>query len=74
MTLTERTIDLTDPDAPEATEWNTAQRGKFYRPVKQQVTLRLDEDVLQWFKKQPGHYQSRINEVCREYMQQHDKQ
>ena len=28
-----RPIDLTDPDAPEVTDWSTAQRGKFYRPV-----------------------------------------
>ena len=68
-----RPIDLTDPDAPRITDWSTAQRGKFYRPVKQQITLHLDRDVLEWFMKQSGQYQSLINEACREYMHQHDK-
>ncbi|MFZ0424637.1 MAG: BrnA antitoxin family protein [Xanthobacteraceae bacterium] len=43
----------------------------FYRPVKQQLTLRLDSDVVSWFK---GHaksgegYQTRINRALREYV------
>ena len=74
MALEGHAVDLTDPaDAPETVDWSAAQRGKFYRPVKQQITLRLDGDVLQWFKKQSGRYQALINEACREYMQQHDK-
>ncbi|MFO1428726.1 MAG: BrnA antitoxin family protein [Candidatus Competibacteraceae bacterium] len=71
--LKDRPIDLTDPDAPEVTDWSTAQRGKFYRPIKQQITVQLDKDVLEWFMKQPGQYQTLINEACREYMHQHDK-
>ena len=35
-------IDTTD--APEILDWSDARRGVFYRPVKQQITLRLDED------------------------------
>ena len=37
--IEERPIDLTDPDVPEVTDWSTAQRGKFYRPIKQQITI-----------------------------------
>jgi hypothetical protein len=40
--LNERPIDLSDPDAPEIVDWMAAERGRFYRPIKQQITLRLD--------------------------------
>ena len=36
--------------APELLDWSGAKRGVFYRPVKQQLTLRLDADVVAWFK------------------------
>ncbi|WP_423062695.1 BrnA antitoxin family protein [Candidiatus Paracoxiella cheracis] len=71
--LKKRSVDLTDPDAPEITEWDELARGKFYRPCKQQLTLRLDKDVLSWFKSQPGKYQTLINQVCRDYMNKHKK-
>lgn len=40
-----------------------------YRPVKKPVTLRLDADVLAWFKKDGRHYQTRINRALREVME-----
>lgn len=47
---------------------------KFYRPIKQQITLRLDADVINWFKthhpKDEG-YQTSINRALREYIEQH---
>ena len=49
-----------------------AKRGVFYRPVKQQLTLRLDADVVAWFKshtKSREGYQTRINRALREYVQ-----
>jgi uncharacterized protein (DUF4415 family) len=54
-------------DIPELTEeqWKTAVRGNFYRPVKQQVTARVDADVLAWLKSQGKGYQSRINAILR---------
>ena len=63
-------------DIPEITDWSGAQRGLFYRPVKQQITLRLDADVIAWFKKhseaENGRgYQTRINQALREYVVQH---
>lgn len=61
-------IDLSD--APEMTdeEWKNAERGHFYRPVKRQITARVDADVLEWLKSQGKGYQSRINAILRREM------
>lgn len=66
--LKDRPIQLDDEDSPEITDWSEAERGRFYRPVKQQVTLRLDADVLMWFKSRGKGYQTRINRVLREFI------
>jgi uncharacterized protein (DUF4415 family) len=69
--LPESTIDTSD--APELLDWSGAKRGLFYRPVKQQLTLRLDADVVAWFKrhtKSHEGYQTRINRALREYVQE----
>ena len=57
-------------DIPELTEeqWKTAERGHFYRPVKRQITARVDADVLEWLKSQGKGYQSRINAILRREM------
>ena len=60
-------------DAPELLDWSSPKRGLFYRPVKQQLTLRLDVDVVAWFKNHATSnegYQTRINRALREYVQQ----
>ena len=69
-TLPDDRIDLTDPDAPEHLDWSQARRGAFYRPVKQQLTLRIDADVLDWFRRHPRGrgYQSHINAALRAYV------
>ena len=61
-------IDFTDN--PEVTEerMKTAIRRSFYRPVKQQITARLDSDVLHWLKSSGKGYQSRMNEILRKEM------
>jgi uncharacterized protein (DUF4415 family) len=41
---------------------------KYYKPLKKAVTLRLDADVLAWFKKQGRGYQTRINRALRKAM------
>jgi uncharacterized protein (DUF4415 family) len=66
-------IDLSD--MPERLDWTNAERGKFYRPVKQQLTLRLDADVVHWFKTHArgGGYQTRINQALRDYVEQRRK-
>src|SRR5262249_4708571 len=58
-------------DAPELLDWSGAKPGPFYRPVKQQLTLRLDSDVVAWFKSHTTAsegYQTRINQALREYV------
>jgi uncharacterized protein (DUF4415 family) len=73
--MSDDTIDTSD--IPEVTDWSNAVRGKFYRPVKQQLTLRLDADVVDWFKRHPGKgrgYQTRINRALREYVERAERQ
>jgi len=69
--LPENEIDTSD--IPEVVDWSGAEVGRFYRPVKKQVTLRLDADMLEWFRGQGKKYQTRINQALREYMEQHRK-
>ena len=45
----------------------------FYRPLKKPVTLRLDADVLAWFKKDGSRYQTRINKALRQMMEKEMK-
>ncbi len=55
---------------PEILDWAGAKRGLLYRPVKQQITLRLDVDVVAWFKSNDPDrrgYQTEMNRVLREY-------
>ena len=44
-----------------------------YRPLKRPVTLRLDADVLAWFKKDGRRYQTRINRALRKVMEREMK-
>ncbi|MDN5872217.1 MAG: BrnA antitoxin family protein [Nitrococcus sp.] len=48
-----------------------ARRGLQPAERKQQVTLRVDSDVLRWFRAQGRGYQSRINALLRAYVQAH---
>jgi uncharacterized protein (DUF4415 family) len=47
---------------------HTMKIGDFYRPVKKPITVRIDADVLAWFKKDGRRYQSRINAALRKVM------
>ncbi|HEY3616038.1 MAG TPA: BrnA antitoxin family protein, partial [Candidatus Sulfotelmatobacter sp.] len=38
---------------------------EFYKPIKKPVTLRLDADVLAWFRRDGRRYQTRINAALR---------
>jgi len=60
-------------DIPETTDWSRAlPRGALYRPVKRQLTLRLDADVIEWFKAHAGAggegYQTAINRALRSFV------
>lgn len=61
-----------DPDAPmlPIAYWEDATVGKYYRPLKTQVSVRLDNDVLAWLKSQGEGHLTRINEILRERMLQ----
>jgi uncharacterized protein (DUF4415 family) len=55
-------------DIPEILDWTGSTRGKLYRPIKTPVTLRLDADVLAWFKHRHPKYQTAINSALRQYV------
>lgn len=67
-------IDYSDipPLAPE--EWQNAVRGKFYKPLKQPITIRIDSDILFWLKSLGSGYQTRINNILRKEMLAAEKQ
>jgi len=48
--------------------------AQFYKPLKKPVTLRLDADVLAWFKKKGPGYQTRINRALRTFVKEHAKE
>ena len=63
-------------EMPEVRDWSGAERGRFYRPVKQQITLRLDADVVAWFKRRApkgAGYQTDINRALRAFVLQRER-
>jgi uncharacterized protein (DUF4415 family) len=59
-----------DPDAAPALEEAWFENAELVMPIaKDRITMRLDQDVLSWFKKQGRGYQTRINAVLRTYME-----
>lgn len=57
-------------DIPELDD-DFFRRAEVHLPGKKAVTIRLDADVLEWFKGQGAGYQTRINQLLRQYMQAH---
>jgi uncharacterized protein (DUF4415 family) len=67
-TMPEDQVDTSDiPELPPGA-WKNAERGKWYRPVKKAVSIRLDADVLAWLKAKGSGYQTRVNNLLRERM------
>jgi uncharacterized protein (DUF4415 family) len=66
--LPDSEIDFSDAPELSAEQWKKGIRGGFYRPVKRQITARVDADVLEWLKSQGKGYQSRINAILRREM------
>jgi len=66
-------IDFSDtPElTPEMLARAVVRRGLKPVPRKEQLTIRVDSDVLEWYKKQGPGYQTRINALLRAYMQEH---
>ena len=56
-----------------ASKLHTMKIGDFYRPLKKPITVRIDADVLAWFKKDGRRYQSRINAALRKAMEREMK-
>ncbi len=66
--LPDEQIDVSD--VPETTDeqWKNAIRGRFYKPLKRQITARIDLDVLAWLKAPGKGYQARLNAILRREM------
>ncbi|MGB6535023.1 MAG: BrnA antitoxin family protein [Xanthobacteraceae bacterium] len=60
-----------DPDFSE--DWNWGEAVLVIPPKKKAISIRVDEDVLDYFKEQGAGYQRRMNAVLRSYMQQKRK-
>lgn len=72
--MPEDAIDTSD--IPETPDWSGAVRGGLYRPRKEAITIRLDADVLAWFRSHAEGgkgYQSEINRVLRQHVQQKER-
>jgi uncharacterized protein (DUF4415 family) len=80
LTISKRTRELyekrdksldSDPDAPTLPPhvWENAIIGKYYRPLKTQISFRVDNDVLDWLKSKGEGHLSRINAILRERME-----
>jgi uncharacterized protein (DUF4415 family) len=54
-----------EEESESRAEAEPAWRRRYYKEPKKSVTLRLDADVLAWFKKQGPRYQTKINRVLR---------
>lgn len=67
-------IDTSDIPEPTPEQFACSILRKGLKPVarKQQVTLRIDTDVLAWFRAQGKGYQSRINALLRAYKEAHE--
>jgi uncharacterized protein (DUF4415 family) len=71
--LKDEDIDLAEtPEIPaEMFARAVVRRGLKPAPRKTQLTLRVDSDVLDWYKKQGAGYQTKINALLRAYMEAH---
>jgi len=69
----DREIDLSDIQEIHEIP-SDAVIGKFYRPRKETITIRIDSDVLAWLKASGGGYQTRINNFLRLLMQRNRAQ
>jgi uncharacterized protein (DUF4415 family) len=68
--LPDGNIDYSDISALSQDFWKNAVRNPFYRPVKRQLTVRLDADVIAWLRMHGKGYQTRMNNLLRTAMLQ----
>ena len=60
--------DIDFSDVAPVIDWSAAEIGKFYRPSKKPVTMRLDSDVIEWLKAEGPGYQTKANWLLRSAM------
>lgn len=75
--LTDEEIEASianDPDWQEFKDIDWGEAVVVIPPKKKAISIRVDEDVLDYFKKQGAGYQRRMNAVLRSYMQQDARQ
>jgi len=65
--MTDEDVDLSDIP-PLDYPMGSGEVGKFYRPIKKQISIRVDADVLSWLRGKHSKYQTYINEVLRREM------
>lgn len=66
--------DIDFSDISPVVDWSGAELGKFYRPIKKPVTMRLDADVIEWLKQAGPGYQTKANWLLRRAMRHSKKQ
>ena len=72
--LTDAEIEASIADDPDLSDdWNWSEAVLVTPPRKKAISIRVDEDVLDYFKKDGAGYQRRMNAVLRSYMQQKRK-
>ncbi len=66
----DKSLDNADPENPVLPPemWARGVIGKYYRPLKTAVSVRVDNDVLDWLKSKGEGHLTRINEILRERM------
>lgn len=69
-----RDEDIDFSDVPPVLDWSGAEIGKFYRPGKKPVTMRLDSDIIAWLKSEGPGYQTKANGLLRHAMLHLSKQ
>lgn len=67
--MTDHEIDYSDISPTDVKFWEKTQ--VVMPPVKTHLSLRLDEDIVEWFKRQGAGYQTKLNAVLRSYVQAH---
>lgn len=68
--MPESAVDTSDVPALPDEAWQHAQQGRFYKPLKESTTVRIDSDVLAWLRSQGPGYQTKINAILRREMLQ----
>jgi uncharacterized protein (DUF4415 family) len=72
--LTDEEIEASIADDPDwSDDWNWGEAVLVIPPKKKAISIRVDEDVLDYFRKEGAGYQRRMNAVLRSYMQQKRK-